>query len=132
MDELRADESLSEDQNRYYADYDRIVLLEDHSGSTLPESRLSRVVFLATCTFFSMFGGFAVSLVVGGKRFRAKVKAKADPKNVNKEKITKDIELEDPVLLATRALGWGHTVLCDGNRSYWNGSLLNDQNVSYS
>ena len=55
-----------------------------------------------------MFGGFAVSsVVVDGKRFRAKVKAKVDPKSINKEKIAKDIELEDPVLLATRALGWG-------------------------
>lgn len=108
MDESGAEEGLTEDQKAYYANYDHIMLLEDLGGSsTLLDSKLSRVAFLATCTFFSMFGGFAVSLAVSGRRFRAKVKAKADPKNVSKENVTKEVELEDPVLLATRALGWG-------------------------
>ena len=108
MDESRAGGGLSEDQKAYYAHYDHIMLLEDPGGSsTLLDSKFSRVAFLATCTFFSMFGGFAVSLAVSGRRFRAKVKAKADPKNLSKENVTKEIELEDPVLLATRALGWG-------------------------
>ena len=107
MDESRAEERLSEDQCRYYAHYDHIMLLEDPSASTLLDSKLSKVAFLATCTFFSMFGGFAVSLMVSGRRFRAKVKSKADSKNVNKENVMKEVELEDPVLLATRALGWG-------------------------
>ena len=108
MDESGAEEGLTEDQKAYYANYDRIMLLEDLGGSsTLLDSKLSRVAFLATCTFFSMFGGFAVSLAVSGRRFRAKVKAKADPKNVSKENVIKEVELEDPVLLATRALGWG-------------------------
>lgn len=100
---------LTADQKGYYAQYDHIMLLEDPNGSssTLLGSKLSKVAFLATCTFFSMFGGFAVSLAVSGRRFRAKVKAKADPKNVSKENVTKEVELEDPVLLATRALGWG-------------------------
>ena len=108
MDEPRAEEGLTEDQRAYYANYDHIMLLEDLGGSSTPlDSKLSRVAFLATCTFFSMFGGFAVSLAVSGRRFRAKVKAKANPKNVSKENVTKEVELEDPVLLATRALGWG-------------------------
>lgn len=107
MDESRGEERLSEDQCRYYAHYDHIMLLEDPSGSTLLDSKLSKVAFLATCTFFSMFGGFAVSMMVSGRGFRTKVKTKADPKNISKENITKEVELEDPVLLATRALGWG-------------------------
>ena len=108
MDESRAEGGLSEDQKAYYAHYDHIMLLEDPGGSsTLLDSKLSRVAFLATCTFFSMFGGFAMSLAVSGRRFRAKVKSKADPKNLSKENVTREIELEDPVLLATRALGWG-------------------------
>jgi hypothetical protein len=108
MAESRVEEGLTEDQKGYYAHYDHIMLLEDPGGSsTLLDSKLSRVAFLATCTFFSMFGGFAVSLAVSGKRFRAKVKSKADPKSVSKESVTKEVELEDPVLLATRALGWG-------------------------
>lgn len=109
MDESgRDEERLTEDQKGYYAHYDHIMLLEDpSSGSTLLDSKLSKVAFLATCTFFSMFGGFAVSLAISGRRFRAKVKTEADPKNISKENVSKEIELEDPVLLATRALGWG-------------------------
>lgn len=107
MDESRTEERLTKDQKRYYAHYDHIMLLEDPHGSTLLDSKFSKVAFLTTCTFLSMFGGFAVTLAVSGRRFRAKMQAKADPKNINKENITKEIELEDPVLLATRALGWG-------------------------
>lgn len=107
MDESRTEERLTEDQKRYYAHYDHIMLLEDPHGSTLLDSKLSKAAFLTTCTFLSIFGGFAVSLAVSGKRFRAKVKTKVDSKNINKENVTKEVELEDPVLLATRALGWG-------------------------
>ena len=96
-----------EDQSRHYAHYDHVMLLEDSGGGAQRESKLSKIAFLATCTFVSMFGGFALNLAVSGRRYRAAVKAKADPKNLDKQKTPKDVELEDPVLLATRALGWG-------------------------
>ena len=104
---MDTEQELTEEQCSYYAHYDHIMLLEDHNESNLFGFKLRRVAFLATCTFFSMSGGFAVSLAVSGRRFRANVKAKADPKNISKENITKDVKLEDPVLLASRALGWG-------------------------
>ena len=100
-------EEKSEAQNGYYAHYDHVMLLEDCAGATAKESKLSKVVFLATCTFVSMFGGFALNLAVSGRRYRAAVKATADPKNIDRQKVPASVELEDPVILATRALGWG-------------------------
>ena len=93
--------------------YDHVMMLEDKGssggdgGSVARESKLSKVSFLVMCTFVSMFGGFALNLAVSGRRFRAAVKTTANPKNIDKQKIPVDVELEDPVLLATRALGWG-------------------------
>ena len=92
------------DQNRHYAHYDHVMLLEDSGRGAQKESKLSKVAFLATCTFISMFGGFALNLAVSGRRYRAAVKAKADPRSLE---VPKEVVLEDPVLLATRALGWG-------------------------
>ena len=97
----------SEAQDKYYAHYDHVMLLEDCGGGTARESKLSKVVFLATCTFVSMFGGFALNLAFGGRRYRTAVKATADPKNIDRKRVAANIELEDPVILATRALGWG-------------------------
>ena len=99
-----APSSEADDQNRHYAHYDHIMLLEDSRGGAQRESKLSKVAFLATCTFVSMFGGFALNLAVSGRRYRAAVKTKADSRNLE---IPKEVVLEDPVLLATRALGWG-------------------------
>lgn len=104
----KSGEDQSETQNGYYAYYDHVTLLEDCGGGTARESKLSKVVFLATCTFVSMLGGFALNLAVSGRRYRAAVKATVDPKNVDRQKVaTSVVELEDPVILATRALGWG-------------------------
>lgn len=103
----RADEGESEHQNSYYANYDHIMLLEDHGYSIVQESTPSKVVFLATCAFISMFGGFALNVAISGRRYRKAVKVTADPKNIDRQKVPAAVELEDPVILATRALGWG-------------------------
>ena len=103
----------SVDQSKYYTHYDHVTLLEDNSssssdgGAIARESKLSKVAFLAMCTFVSMFGGFALNVAISGRRYRSAVKTTANPKNIDKQKVPVDVELEDPVLLATRALGWG-------------------------
>ena len=104
MNEKRDGEAQSEDQNIHY---DHIMLLEDRGRRTSQESNFSKVAFLATCAFVSLLGGFGLHLAIGGRRYRGAVKVRADPKNIDKQKVTTDIELEDPMLLATRALGWG-------------------------
>lgn len=102
-----AGERLSQEEGGHYAHYDHVMLLEDRSETAQSESKLSKVAFLATCAFVSMFGGFALNLAVSGRRYRSAVRATANPKNIDKQKVPSGEELEDPVLLATRALGWG-------------------------
>ena len=75
---------------------------EDGSGESLarPEvaSTSSKVTFLAGCALVSMFGGFAINVfALGRRRIRSAIKSTPEEAHVR----------EDPVLLATRALGWG-------------------------
>ena len=56
----------------------------------------SKVLFLAGCTLLSLFGGvgFNIGLAAVARRHSRVLRNKAEPH-------------EDPVLFATRALGWG-------------------------
>ena len=59
------------------------------------ETTGSKVVFLAGVTLVSMLSGFGFNAAFAGRRRRAAYKAKLEGGH------------EDPVLMATRALGWG-------------------------
>lgn len=59
------------------------------------ETTKFKVAFLAVASLSSLFGGVAIAVVgVAGRRFRTAYKTKTE-------------EMEDPVLLASRALLWG-------------------------
>lgn len=60
------------------------------------ESTATKVVFLAGVTFVSMFAGLGLKLGLAGRRYRRSLKSKPGEEG-----------LEDPVLLASRALCWG-------------------------
>ena len=67
-----------------------------HQASTkepYKESTGTKVVFLASLTFVSLFAGLGLKL---GRRYRRSLKSKPGEEGH-----------EDPVLLASRALGWG-------------------------
>jgi len=60
------------------------------------ESNSKKVAFLVAVTLVSLFSGFGLGLGLAGRRNRRSLKNKpGEPGH------------EDPVLLATRALGWG-------------------------
>ena len=60
------------------------------------ESAAIKVAFLTGVTFFSMFAGIGLKLGLAGRRYRRSLRTKPEEEG-----------LEDPVLLAARALGWG-------------------------
>ena len=84
--------------------YDHVMLLEDPQSTSKnkTESSIVKFVFLASCGFVALIGGFGLQLAVSSRRHRVIMKKKPvqDEPVVNKE-------LEDPVLFASRALGWG-------------------------
>ena len=98
--------------------YDHIMLLEDTeeviTTKLRSETNTVKLVFLAGCGFVALMGGFSLQLAISGRKYRAAVKNKTVREGavVNKE-------LEDPVLFASRALGWGtfFAVLATGSIS---------------
>ena len=60
------------------------------------ESTASKVAFLAGVTFISLFAGLGIKLGLAGRRYRRSLRSKPGEEGH-----------EDPVLLASRALGWG-------------------------
>lgn len=72
--------------------------LQQEQIEVLPyrESISKKVAFLVTVTLLSMVTGFGLNLGLAGRRYRRSLKNKPG-----------EAGHEDPVLLATRALGWG-------------------------
>ena len=68
------------------------------------ESVATKVVFLAGVTFVSMFAGLGLKLGLAGRRYRRSLRTKPGEEG-----------LEDPVLLASRALAWGTAYALAGN-----------------
>ena len=60
------------------------------------ESTATKVAFLASVTVVSLFAGLGIKLGLAGRRYRRALKSKPGEEGH-----------EDPVLLASRALGWG-------------------------
>ena len=60
------------------------------------ESTATKVAFLAGVTVVSLFAGLGIKLGLAGRRYRRALKSKPGEEGH-----------EDPVLLASRALGWG-------------------------
>ena len=89
--------------------YDHIMMMDDRQldlDTRRKESSAVKFVFLTSCGFVALLGGFALNLALSGRRYRTSLKNKPTPEQVV-HKYGKDVVLEDPVLFATRALGWG-------------------------
>lgn len=86
--------------------------MEDSSPSSPPStsdqvSTSAKVLFLAGCTLLSLFSGvgFNIGLAVAARRHNRAFRNKGEPH-------------EDPVLFATRALGWGTLYAVSGVGSF--------------
>ena len=86
--------------------------MEDSSPSSPPStsdqaSTSAKVLFLAGCTLLSLFGGvgFNIGLAAAARRHSRVFRSKGEPH-------------EDPVLFATRALGWGTLYAVSGVGSF--------------
>lgn len=86
--------------------------MEDSSPSSPPStsdqaSTSAKVLFLAGCTLLSLFSGvgFNIGLAAAARRHSRTFRNKGEPH-------------EDPVLFATRALGWGTLYAVSGVGSF--------------
>ena len=67
---------------------------KSEDGQPKSASNAAKVFFLAGVTLISLCGGFGLNIALAGGRYRRGYKSMQEG-------------YEDPVLLATRALGWG-------------------------
>ncbi len=88
--------------NSILGNYDHIMMIQDQEHSTKSESNMVKLVFFVSCGFVTMLGGIGLQLAISGRKYRTSLKSKP-----SKDGLTHSVELEDPVLLASRALGWG-------------------------
>ena len=82
--------------------YDYIMMIQDQKPTTRPASTVVKFVFLASCGFAALLGGFGLQIALSGRRYRTALKTKP-----SKDGVACVEELEDPVLFASRALAWG-------------------------
>ena len=77
------------------------------SSTSNQASTSAKVLFLAGCTLLSLFGGvgFNIGLAAAARRHTRVLRSKGEPH-------------EDPVLFATRALGWGTLYAVSGVGSF--------------
>lgn len=96
--------------------YDQISCIEDTPANSDPKtsSVVGTAVFFTSCIIISLIGGFGLNLAINSKKYRESWKENdKTPKPV--ERVVhvvgrggrQKVVLEDPVILATRALGWG-------------------------
>lgn len=77
--------------------------LQQISEDQYKESTATKVVFLASLTFVSLFAGLGLKMGLAGRRYRRSLKSKPGEEGH-----------EDPVVLASRALGWGTVIAVGG------------------
>ncbi len=100
-------------QSPHYTNYDTISCIQDVPSS--PDARSSArfvagdAAFFTGCIIFSLLGGFGLNLILNSKKYREGLAIN----NSSKQEVPKHtppgakVVLEDPMVLATRALGWG-------------------------
>ena len=94
----------------HYSNYDTISCIQDMPGEPRPKTiTTGDAAFFTGCIFFSLLGGFGLNLAINGKKYKEgltlNTSSKAEiPKHIG---AGGKVVLEDPMVLATRALGWG-------------------------
>ena len=94
-----------------YADYDHICCIQDIPESpSKHSSMIKRGTFFTSCVLVSLIGGFGLNIIINNKNYREGLKVdstqQAMSNNVSRGG-SKVVMLEDPMMFATRALGWG-------------------------
>lgn len=97
----------------HYASYDLIHCIQDTSNPSPPNSSVVvTATFFTTCIIISLIGGFSLNLALNSKKYREGLKVDVSrqlsynmPKHMGAGRAL--AVPEDPVKLATRALGWG-------------------------
>lgn len=67
-------------------------------------------MFFTSCVIISLIGGFSLNLAINSKKYRVGMKtteSTLQQQALSKVGVNNEVVLEDPVILATRALGWG-------------------------
>ena len=93
----------------HYSSYDLICCIED--PPTPPNSvGIVTATFFTSCIVISLVGGFGLNLAFNSKKYMEPLRSHNDqskrPGHVGGANGSK-VVLEDPMILATRALGWG-------------------------
>lgn len=101
-----------------YLTYDQISCIEDIPAINSDHKNYSGVgtgtaIFFTSCIIISLIGGFGLNLAINSKKYSRGLKESKTPKPVERvvhvvgRSGREKVVLEDPVILATRALGWG-------------------------
>lgn len=94
----------------HYGHYDLIMSIED-KRQPVQVSKFTKISFFTGCALFSIFSGLGLSVIGARTTYREEkeeVMEELEKRNgQSKYKGGRRMVHEDPVLFATRALGWG-------------------------
>ena len=118
MREMRTNASSSSGSGGHhspqYLTYDQISCIEDTpaNSDTKTSSAVGTAFFFTSCIIISLIGGFGLNLAINSKKYKEgwkeiESKTPTPVEGVGHMVGRKKVVLEDPMILATRALGWG-------------------------
>ena len=91
----------------HYGHYDLIMFIEDQRQPKTT-SKFTKIAFFTGCAFFSIFSGLGLGVIGGRTTYRDEMDDVVEERNHKEKRNGKKVVVhEDPVLFATRALGWG-------------------------
>lgn len=104
--------SPSESDHPYYGHYDLIMCIEDKEKPPTEISSFTKIVFFTGCALFSIFTGLGMSMVTSRTRYRDEMDEAMDERRKKNHSGNSRgrVVHEDPVIFATRALGWGSLI----------------------
>lgn len=125
------DPSSSSDDKSHYASYDLICCIEDSPSGNPKSDAVRTVTFFTTCIVLSLIGGFGLHMAVNSRKYRQGMQEGMKSAQQQQQQAFQHggtttryggmghqtVELEDPVIFASRALGWGtlYAVLGSGS-----------------
>lgn len=120
----------------HYASYNLICCIQDSPAGGSKSSVVRTVTFFTTCIVISLIGGFGLHMAINSRKYQQGMKEgmKAAKKKQQQQRQkqqhvrhqdatrrggagSRTVVLEDPVIFATRALGWGtlYSILGSGS-----------------
>ena len=122
-----ANPSSSSDDKSQYASYDLICCIEDRKSKS---NAIRTVTFFTTCIVVSLIGGFGLHMAINSRKYRQGMEEGLKAASQQQQQAFQHgattryggvghqtVELEDPMIFASRALGWGtlYAVLGSGS-----------------